>query len=74
MRYLLKFRNTWLNRLIYKHWFKKHLNTKTYRAVQRGRHSNRKKVLGKNYAKGLQNDIRISKAETIAVYLRKKEQ
>ena len=30
MAYLLKFRNTWLNRLIYKYWFKKHLNKEAY--------------------------------------------
>lgn len=50
-------------------YLKKYLNRDTYMVRVRGRHSNRKKVLGKNWDEFGQNDIQLKDAEKYGVYL-----
>jgi hypothetical protein len=45
-----------------------------WRVQLRGRHSNRKELLGKSYRPGTQNDVPVELSETIGVYFQKKNE
>ena len=79
LNHLFKIKNKWYNK-IFLWYFKRILNTETYKLRFRGRHSDRKelfKKIGRTYLKygGNRNDIPLPRknAEVLAVYLDKKQ-